>query len=122
MLNVVMLDSLQKKTTFVRQVIGELSLRNASVVCERVEHFKPLNKFDIVTSRAFAELADFVQGALHLLAPGGRLLAMKGVYPSDEITRLPASVRVKEVIALHVPQIDGKRHLVIIEKVEEATA
>jgi 16S rRNA (guanine527-N7)-methyltransferase len=122
MLDVVMLDSLQKKTTFVRQVIGELALKNASVVCERVESFLPQQQFDIVTSRAFAELADFVNGALHLLAPGGRMLAMKGVYPIDEISRLPATVRVREVVALHVPQIDGKRHLVTIEKVEDVEA
>ncbi len=116
-IEVVMLDSLQKKTTFVRQAIGELGLTNASVVCERVEAWQPATKFDVVTSRAFAELADFVNGAAHLVAPVGRMLAMKGVYPHDEIARLPASHRVVEVIALDVPQIDGKRHLVVMEAV-----
>ena len=114
-LAVVMLDSLQKKTTFVRQAIGELGLTNASVVCERVEHFQPKRKFDVVASRAFAELADFVKGASRLVASGGRMLAMKGVYPHDEIGRQPSGVRVVEVVALNVPQIDGKRHLVILE-------
>ncbi len=121
-IDVVMLDSLQKKTTFIRQAIGELGLPNASVVCERVEEYQAPQQFGWITSRAFAELADFVAGTAHLLAPGGRLFAMKGIYPHDEIARLPASVRVTDVIALHVPQIEGKRHLVIIEKVEGATA
>ncbi len=119
MLEITMLDSLQKKTAFIRQAIGELGLDNASVVCERVEHFNPEHKFDIVTSRAFAELTDFVSGAAHLVAPGGKMLAMKGVYPHDEIARAfssPAQTdEVTEVIELHVPQIEGKRHLVVMQ-------
>jgi 16S rRNA (guanine527-N7)-methyltransferase len=117
-LQVTMLDSLQKKTTFVRQAIGELALKNANVVCERVETFQPANKFEIVTSRAFAELNDFVRGAGHLLADNGRMLAMKGVYPHDEIARLPANHRVEEVIPLSVPQVDGQRHLVVLKKAQ----
>jgi 16S rRNA (guanine527-N7)-methyltransferase len=116
-LQVTMLDSLQKKTTFVRQAIGELALKNASVVCERIEAYQPPNKFEIITSRAFAELIDFVHGAGHLLADNGRMLAMKGVYPHDEIARLPATHRVEEVIPLTVPQVDGQRHLVVLRKV-----
>jgi 16S rRNA (guanine527-N7)-methyltransferase len=118
-LNVVMLDSLQKKTTFVRQAIGALGLTNASVVCERVEAFRPAQPFDVVTSRAFAELSDFVKGAGHLMRPGGRMLAMKGVYPHDEIARAfsspEASHKVVDVHTLNVPQVDGQRHLVVIE-------
>lgn len=117
-LEVVMLDSLQKKTTFVRQAIGELGLTNASVQCERVEHFQPARKFDVVTSRAFAELADFVSGASRLVASGGRMLAMKGVYPHDEIARIPHGMQVVEVVTLDVPQIEGQRHLVILEKID----
>ncbi|MCA3052964.1 MAG: 16S rRNA (guanine(527)-N(7))-methyltransferase RsmG [Rhodocyclaceae bacterium] len=117
-LEVVMLDSLQKKTTFVRQAIGELGLTKASVECERVENFQPTRKFDVVTSRAFAELADFVKGASHLVAPGGRMLAMKGVYPHDEITRIPIGTQVVDVVTLDVPQIEGQRHLVILEKID----
>jgi 16S rRNA (guanine527-N7)-methyltransferase len=117
-MEVVMLDSLQKKTTFVRQAIGELGLTNASVVCERVENFQPTRKFDIVTSRAFAELADFVKGASHLVAPNGSMLAMKGVYPHDEIARLPSGMQVVEVVTLDVPQIEGQRHLVIMKHTE----
>jgi 16S rRNA (guanine527-N7)-methyltransferase len=116
-MHVTMLDSLQKKTTFVRQAIGELSLINAAVVCGRVEQFKPTEKFDVVISRAFAELSDFVNGAAHLLADDGRMFAMKGVNPVDEIARLSSGFEVEKVIELNVPQVEGKRHLVVIKKV-----
>jgi 16S rRNA (guanine527-N7)-methyltransferase len=115
-LKVTMLDSLQKKTTFIRQCISELKLENASVVCERVEQYAPAEMFDMIISRAFAELVDFVNGAGHLLRPGGRLYAMKGVYPNDEILRLPAAYSVVDIVELIVPQIEGQRHLVVIEK------
>ncbi len=114
--HITMLDSLQKKTSFVRQAIGELSLANADVVCERVEQFKPAEKFDIVISRAFAELADFVKGSAHLVAEDGRMFAMKGQRPVDEIARLPSEFEVDETIELNVPQIEGQRHLLVIKK------
>ena len=118
-IHITMLDSLQKKTTFVRQAIGELSLSNADVVCERVEQFKPAEKFDIVISRAFAELADFVNGAAHLMAEEGRMFAMKGQHPVDEIARLPARFEVEKTIELIVPQIEGQRHLLVIKKCQQ---
>lgn len=114
---ITMLDSLQKKTTFVRQAIGELELKNAWVVCERVEQFQSPEKFTIVISRAFAELGDFVRGAAHLVTEGGRMFAMKGVYPHDEITRLPKTYQIERVIELSVPQVEGERHLVVLKKV-----
>jgi 16S rRNA (guanine527-N7)-methyltransferase len=118
-MHVTMLDSLQKKTTFVRQAIGELLLTNAAVICERVEQFKAVEKFDVVISRAFAELSDFVNGARHLLAEDGRMFAMKGVNPVDEIARLPVGFQIEKVIELTVPQVEGKRHLVVIKKAHE---
>lgn len=114
-LHVTMLDSLQKKTTFVQQAIGELELGNAAVVCERVELYQA-EKFDVVISRAFAELADFVKGAAHLISANGSMLAMKGVHPHDEIARLPAGFQVSRVVPLNVPEVDGQRHLVEIKK------
>ena len=116
-LSITMLDSLQKKTTFVRQAISELTLKNAQIVCERVEQFQAPIKFEIVISRAFAELGDFVKGAAHLVAESGRMFAMKGAYPHDEIARLPETHKVEEVIELFVPQVEGKRHLVVLKKV-----
>lgn len=114
--NITMLDSLQKKVTFVRQAISELALENAKIVCNRVEQFQAPKQFEIVISRAFAELGDFVKAAAHLVAAQGRMLAMKGVYPYDEIARLPETLKLEKVIELTVPQVVGKRHLVILRK------
>ena len=113
---VTMLDTIAKKTTFVRQVIGELNLTNAEVVNDRVEKYQPAQNFDVVISRAFAELKDFIDGAGHLCADDGKMLAMKGVHPFDEIARLPSNFAVEKVIPLNVPQVDGQRHLVVIKK------
>ena len=114
-LRVQLLDSSSKKCAFLEQARTELGLANARVVCERVEAWKPADRFDLVVSRAFADLSDFVGQAGHLVAPGGRMLAMKGVYPFEEIARVPATHRVAAVIELAVPMLDAKRHLVALE-------
>ena len=114
-LQVTLVESSHKKCSFLEQVKAELGLANVHVVCERVERWKPAERFDIVVSRAFAELADFVTQAAHLAAPGGRMLAMKGIYPYEEIARLPSGHRVAEVVELHVEGLDAKRHLVVLE-------
>ena len=116
-LHVTMLDAVAKKTAFVRQAIGELGLKNADVETARVEVYVSTSKFDRVISRAFADLKDFVDGAGHLCADAGSMLAMKGVYPHDEIGRLPAGFVAKQVIALNVPGVEGRRHLVVIKKI-----
>lgn len=114
-IRVTLLDSSHKKCTFLEQARTQLGLANVEVVCERVEQWKPAQRYDAVVSRAFAELTDFVAQASHLAAPGGRFLAMKGVYPYDEIARVPASHKVAQVVELKVPSLDAKRHLVLIE-------
>ena len=114
-IRVTLLDSSHKKCTFLEQARTELGLANVEVVCERVEQWKPAQRYDAVVSRAFAELTDFVAQASHLAAPGGRFLAMKGVYPYDEIARVPTSHKVAQVVELKVPSLDAKRHLVLIE-------
>jgi 16S rRNA (guanine527-N7)-methyltransferase len=113
--HVTLLDSSHKKCTFLEQARTELGLANVTVVCDRVGEWHPAQKFDAVISRAFSELADFVAQAHHLVAPGGRLIAMKGVYPFDEIARVPASHRVTQVLEVHVPKLEAKRHLVMVE-------
>ena len=113
---VTLLDSSHKKATFLEQARAELELANVSIACERVEQWRPGRTFDVVVSRAFSELAEFVAQAHHLVAPGGRMLAMKGVYPFEEIARIPASHRVAEVKELRVPSLEAKRHLVFVEK------
>jgi 16S rRNA (guanine527-N7)-methyltransferase len=116
-LEVTLLDSSHKKATFLEQAKAELKLANVAVACERVETWKPGHRYDVVASRAFADLSDFVGLAGHLLAPGGRILAMKGVYPYEEIARIPGTHRVSDVVELKVPTLDAKRHLVRIEAV-----
>lgn len=114
-LAVTLLDASHKKATFLRQAKAELALAKVEVACERVERWRPARGFDVVVSRAFAELADFVAQAGHLVAPGGVMLAMKGVHPFEEIAKVPPSHRVETVVELHVPALDAQRHLVLLK-------
>lgn len=114
-LQVTMLDSNHKKTAFVQQAIIELGIGNAKVLCDRVEALEHENKFDVVISRAFSDLAEFVKLAGGLVAPGGRMVAMKGVYPHEELAQLPGKAEVEEVIPLTVPGLEANRHLVMIK-------
>ncbi|HNJ76283.1 MAG TPA: 16S rRNA (guanine(527)-N(7))-methyltransferase RsmG [Azospira sp.] len=115
-LAVTLLDSNGKKTAFLQQAVIELGLKNVQVVTVRVEEFKPAAPFVAITSRAFAELADFVGLTRHLLAPGGEWLAMKGQRPVEEMNKLPAGVSVTAVHRLLVPGVDGERHLVVMRE------
>lgn len=110
-------DTVQKKAMFMRQAGIELGLKNLHAHHVRVEEWQPEAPFPAVISRAFSELCDFVTLTEHLLAPGGRWLAMKGVYPREEIARLPAGVREAESIPLHLPAAaDTQRHLIVLER------
>lgn len=113
-LQITLLDSNHKKTTFLRQACIELGLGNVAVECRRVDTYAPQQAFDMVISRAFSDLSEFVHLTARLCRPGGELLAMKGVYPRDELTRLPAEFSRNEVVALNVPGLEAQRHLVII--------
>ncbi len=114
-LQVTLLDSNQKRTTFLRQVKMQLALANITVVCERVEKYQQKQTFSIVISRAFAELREFVTMAGHLLAPGGQLIAMKGADPAAEITHLKCGFVTTGVTKLSVPGLDAERHLVFLK-------
>jgi 16S rRNA (guanine527-N7)-methyltransferase len=109
-------DIVHKKTAFQAQAKAELGLTNLSVVTGRVETLKPgvevPGKFDVIVSRAFAELADFVTLARHLVAEQGAIWAMKGVRPDGEIERLSAGSHAKQIIRLKVPSLEAERHLV----------
>jgi len=111
---VTLLDSNHKKAAFLRQAVVELKLANAEVVCERAEAWKAPAAFKVVISRAFSDLAEFVALAGRHVAAGGRLVAMKGVHPYEEIAQLPAGWRVLQVQPLTVPGLRGQRHLVSI--------
>lgn len=114
-LDITLLDSNQKKTTFLRQACIELGLTNVKVECLRVDDFQPAAAFDMVISRAFSELGEFVRLSARLSRPGGVLLAMKGVYPHDELAQLQAQFSQYEVVPLNVPGLDAQRHLVILK-------
>ncbi|MCX5541536.1 16S rRNA (guanine(527)-N(7))-methyltransferase RsmG [Paraburkholderia sp. CNPSo 3076] len=109
-------DIVQKKSAFQSQAKAELALANLSVVTGRVESLRPgmevPKKFDLIVSRAFADLADFVTLARHLVVEGGAIWAMKGVHPEDEIERLPTGTRALNAIRLSVPMLDAARHLI----------
>ena len=112
---VTLLEANRKKCAFLQQAAIELGLDNVTVACERVEAFLPTRPYDAVISRAFSDLAEFAAVAGRHVRDGGTLAAMKGVYPHDELTRLPAEFRLREVASLSVPGLNAERHLVLLE-------
>ena len=109
---VVLNDSSDKKAAFLRQATIALTMKNTIVHCGRVEAWRPKERFRVVISRGFAELTDFVATCRHLVAPGGVLAAMKGLFSREEASRV-AGVECSEVIRLRVPFLDAERHLVL---------
>jgi 16S rRNA (guanine527-N7)-methyltransferase len=114
-LAVTLMDSSHKKASFLRQAQLELELANVKVVNQRVETWQAEEKFDVVVSRAFSDLPEFVRLAGHLCQPAGAVLAMKGLYPHEELARIPAGYAVKEVAEITVPALDAHRHLVVVK-------
>jgi 16S rRNA (guanine527-N7)-methyltransferase len=112
---VTLLDSNHKKASFLKQAAIELELKNVTVRCERVESFHPQEKFDCVISRAFSDLPEYATLAGHLCASAGTLVAMKGIYPYEELAQLPKQFKMQQVIALKVPGLKAERHLVILK-------
>lgn len=115
-MKVSMIDTVHKKTAFLTQVKAELGLSNVTVHTMKVQELEVSDKFDVITSRAFADLSDFVNWSGHLLAGGGRFIALKGVAPQDEQERVPAAWKVQQVQPLQVPRLGAERHLVFIER------
>ncbi len=113
---VVALDSSHKKGAFLQQAAIELPLPNLEAAVARVEDYAPSAPFDLVISRAFSDLATFVDTSARHLADGGRIVAMKGVYPDEEIAQLPAGFRVVAAPALSVPGLRAERHLIVMER------
>jgi 16S rRNA (guanine527-N7)-methyltransferase len=119
-MQVSLIDTVHKKTAFLMQAKAELDLHNVTVHTGRVEALRVDQPFDVITSRAFAELSDFVAWSGHLLAEDGQFIAMKGADPQDEIASLPAGWKVASVLPLHVPAMGAERHLVFIRRIEAA--
>jgi 16S rRNA (guanine527-N7)-methyltransferase len=112
-----LVESTGKKAEFVRHAVAMLHLPNVEVVQGRAEALKPSQLFDSVISRALGPLADFVRVAGHLAARGGRLLAMKGRVPEDELKTLPSGWKVLLVHPIRVPGLDAERCLVELGRV-----
>ena len=121
-LKVTTIDTVQKKTIFMRQVKGELGLNNLEVVHARVENYQPSKKFEAIISRAFSDIALFVKLTEYLLAQNGKWLAMKGQVPHEELTSLAIKVnhaiKIKNIVPLNVAGLDAERHLLVIEKLD----
>ena len=113
----VLLDSLGKRITFLKQVTYQLSLKNVTPVQARVEKYEPEKPFDGVLSRAFSSLNDMVTWCDHLVTKDhGKFLALKGQFPTDEIDNLPDSVTMIKSHTIIVPQLNAERHLIELVK------
>jgi 16S rRNA (guanine527-N7)-methyltransferase len=109
-----LLDSTAKKLKFIDHVCASLDINNVETVHTRAEVFRPKERYDAVISRAVGPVETFVKWAGHLGVGGGRLLAMKGRYPTEEITKLPNGWKIAAIHRLTVPGLDEERHLVEI--------
>jgi 16S rRNA (guanine527-N7)-methyltransferase len=109
----ILLDSNSKKTRFVTQAVAELGLTNVRVITGRVAELRLESPCNTVISRAFTDIAAFIDGAGHLCRGDGQLLAMKGAAVADELQQLPDGYRA-ELIPLQVPGLDAQRCIVRI--------
>lgn len=107
------LDSNQKKIRFIKQVASELGLKNLTPVASRIEAHA--GTYQVITSRAFASLVDFVTHSQSKLADNGIICAMKGVEPIDEIQALQNEWQINTQV-LTVPELDESRHLIYLQR------
>ena len=112
-----LLDSNHKKTTFLRQTMIELKLTNVDVVCDRVETWTSPQPFDTVVSRAFSDLPEFLSLAGRLCAKTGVVVAMKGIYPHEELAQVPKNFQLCNVVSLNVPGLGAERHAAVLQPV-----
>ena len=112
--SVTCVDAVSKKAAFVQQVAASLRLGNLKGVHARVETLA--GPFDVIGSRAFASLPDFVSWSASALAPNGIWMAMKGKLPEEEIASLPPNAQVFHVEQLHVPGLNAERCMVCMKK------
>jgi len=108
----VLLDSLGKRISFIRQVVHTLKLTNVTAVQARVEAYSHEGGFDSIVSRAFASLADMLGWCHHLLSTQGRFIALKGQLDSEEIAQVTAPYQIEEKIPVAVPGLDAARHVI----------
>ena len=115
-LKVTVIDSNNKKVSFMRQAKAELGIDNLEVLGGRVEEIAPNRKFDIVISRAFSDLGLFISLTHQLCDAQGKWLAMKGVYPEAELAELEKNtgITASKTEELKVPGLAAQRHLVFL--------
>lgn len=118
-MRVEMIDTVHKKTAFLTQVKAELGLTNVTVHTGRVEQLQVKEKFDVITSRAFAELSDFISWSGHLLQAGGRVIALKGQAQQTEKESVPEGWTVLRKQGLQVPGLQAERHLVHVARIDD---
>ena len=107
-----LIDTVHKKTAFLTQAKAELGLSNMSVHTGRVEQLEDEQFFDVITSRAFASLKDFIDWSGHLLRPEGEMIALKGQAQDEELADMPAGWKIASLQRLSVPGLAAERHLV----------
>lgn len=110
-----LLDSNGKKTRFLFHIKTLLQLNNVTIENNRAENFNPAQKCNVIISRAFSSLQDMVENCGHLLLEGGVFMAMKGLFPADEIKAIAGKIIILETIKLNVAETDGERHLLILQ-------
>ena len=115
-LNITLMDSNGKKSRFQFQAVTALKLSNVTVVNKRVEEYQPEQLFDQVMSRAFSSLEDMMRWTRDLGTEDAEWLAMKGVYPEEELQQMPDDFVCTQVYPLEVPGSDGERHLALIKR------
>ena len=115
----VLLDSNGKKIRFLKQFIADLKLKNVIAVQTRVENAESiaeLGKFDVITSRAFASLTDFINASVPFMHERSIIASMKGLIPSEEVDAFKSEFSC-EIIALQVPRLDEQRHLLLLKRI-----
>ncbi len=110
-----LLDSNGKKTRFLFHIKTLLQLDNVTIENNRAENFNPVQKCNVIISRAFSSLQDMVENCGHLLVENGVFMAMKGLFPADEIKTVASKIKILETIKLKVAETDGERHLLILQ-------
>lgn len=113
-INITLVDSNGKKTRFIQQAISELGLSNAKVLQSRIEQLPHNLDYDVVLARALATISQMLLWLEPNFSTGKKLLAMKGVFPDQELREIDKAYTVGAVQELAVPGITGKRHLVEI--------
>lgn len=111
-----LIESRDKRVRFLRQAVSDLGLTNVEVVAERAEKYHAATLYDTVVARAFGSIADLLRCAGHLAAPEGSVLAMKGVYPAEELSEIAASGYTPRVVPVRIPKLEAARHIVVLTR------